>query len=513
MRSPLAWVVIALLAWLVVFQAARLYTTPLAYDDAYLAAAAKSLALGHGYATHYPSPQPFDVRLGVGLALQVPAAGLIALLGNRYWVPGLATAIAIDVVLLAILVHLRRRLEPETLHRVAVGALAAFAVMTADGDEWILSHWYTFLGDIPAALAVILGILLLSHDRATTGVPSLAAGLVLGAAVQVKLITALGMAPAVADALVTGWRSRAPGARREVGVFAAALLLPGVAVQLWQLWALGGLRGYRAHLAAWRAYLGSESSGSGLSALHSASSPGAALLSRGLANGGVAMSYLGAPTATAALVVLGLLIVVRLGRPFRRDAAGRCDELRLAGALLSLAFVVHTSWWLFLSANGWSNHLLPSFLYLAGAFALALGVPARTPLRVATYAAAALVLVPRLSFLPAYLPSLARSPALDAALEVRETVIAQKRQGLAHLGCGWWVARDLEYLLPDVGNFQDCLLVDPAQFPMGRFVLVRNLTFWNWERSERLQRFADTCEQTLLFRNAHYTLSRCTRSP
>lgn len=80
-------------------------------------------------------------------------------------------------------------------------------------------------------------------------------------------------------------------------------------------------------------------------------------------------------------------------------------------------------------------------------------------------------------------------------------------------GCGWWVARDLEYLLPEVGNFEDCLRIDRADFGKDPLVLVRWVPFWNWSGDEQMQRFSDTCEKTTLFRNAHYVVSLCTTPP
>jgi hypothetical protein len=497
-----------LVVWLILFQAARLYTTPLAYDDAYLAAAPKSLALGHGYATHYPAPQPFDVRLGVGPALQLPAAALIALFGIRYWVPGLTTVLAINVLLFSIGAHLRRRYPPAARHRIVVAGLLAMAVVSVDADAWMVSHWYALLGDIPASLLVILGVLLLARDLDTQGTPRARTGLVFGLAVQVKLVTTLGIASAIVVGIVAAWRTGRPGRVRTAALFVMATLLPSALTQLWQMWALGGPAMYLEHLAAWNAYFLSEGSGSGVPTQMSLNRW---LFARFFVNAAAAGNYLGGRLASVALFVLFGLLAARIAA-FDHNQQDRPPEARVASALLLTAALVHGCWWVTLSTTGWINHLLPALLYLAAAFAVALSLPATTRLAIATSVAALLVAIPRLAFLPAYLPTVSRAPGIDSALEVRDAVLAQKAMGMTHVACGWWVPRDIEYLLPDVGNFEDCMRIDRSQFGTGMVVLVRSLIFWNWERNDRFRLFAETCERTTLLRNAHYAVSRCTAS-
>jgi len=500
----------ALFIWLLIFQAARLYSTPLAYDDAYLAAAAKSLAFGHGYATHYPSVRPFDVQLGVGLTLEFPAAGLIALFGNEYWVPGLTTVLTIDILLVAIFFQLKRRLPITDLYRVATAGLLALAVLTADSDEWLLSHWYAFLGDIPSALAVILAILFLARDLAQTGAPRASTGLLMGLAINVKLVAVLGVAPAMLFGVLVGHRS-ARGSVRNSSLFIIAALVPSVLVQLWQLWTLG-VQGYFDHLVAWQAYLATEGSGSGFSGVLAAIVSDRAPFSRALVNGPVAIAYLGGAISATAVVVLTALIAVQLsGRRANGDAVG--GENRIAAMLLWLALVVHAGWWAILSSRDWINHLLPAFAYLAASFAISLALKPRRSLMIATWTVAIVVAIPRLSFLAGYVPVFSQHTQIKAAMEVRQLLLSRQARGEVLIACGWWVPRDLEYLLPGVGNFRDCFEMDRLTVAGGRSVLVRNVVFWNWEQNPRMQAFADSCERTIEFRNAHYVLSRCTTLP
>jgi hypothetical protein len=434
---------------------------------------------------------------------------------QRYWVPGLANILVIQVLLAAIALHLRRRLAPDARDGITLAGLVALLVITTDRDEWILSHWYAFLGDIPASLAVILSCLLVADGIDRRRTPGFAAGLALGLALEIKAIALLGIMPALLATFWFGWRSQDWISGRKLLQFAGAVLLPTGLAQLWRLWALGGLQGYLVHQKAWGSYFASEG-GSGLSLLATAKSFGP-FAARAATNGRVVIDYFAGGIAVAAVLALTLLMAARLLRSDNHvalpTAGSHGRQLRIAGALLWAAFMVHTCWWLLLSSTGWINHLLPALLYLAGSLALTLALPGTRPLVIATFLATATAAVPRLPAFQGGLPVWSRDPGVSSALEVRDLLVAQKAKGWRPLGCGWWVARDLEYLLPGVGNFEDCLRIDRADFGEDPLVLVRWVPFWNWGGDEQMQRFSETCEKTTLFRNAHYVVSLCTTPP
>jgi hypothetical protein len=310
--------------------------------------------------------------------------------------------------------------------------------------------------------------------------------------------------------VLAGCRSAGGGVRRSVQ-FVVATLVPGIAVQLWELWTLGA-RAYVDHFAAWQAYLASESSGSGLSGVLAAIGPDGALFPRAFVNGNVAIAYFGGAISATAILVLTATIALRL-RGRGADGDPPRGEQRIAGALVWTALIVHAGWWVLLSSRDWINHLLPAFVYLAAAFAVSLAMKPQRSLTIATWTVVLTVAIPRLAFLASYIPVFSQDPKIHSAMEVRDLLLSRQAKGDVLVACGWWVPRDLEYLLPSVGNFRDCFGMDPVTVAEGRSLLVRNVNFWNWEQNPSMQAFADSCERTIQFRNAHYVLSRCTEPP
>lgn len=331
----------------------------------------------------------------------------------------------------------------------------------------------------------------------------------MGIAVEMKLVAALGLMPPVIYGCLVAIRSGATGTKRRLLVWAAAILLPILVVQLWEVVALGGWHQYVVHLGARRAYLAADDSGASVSGMWAAISSGGVLLPRARTNVLEVVTYFRGVVAPMALLILMPLIAIRIAR---RSARHSGDGADIAPLLLASA-VVHSAWWLIFSTTGWINQLMPAFLFLAGALAFSITVPSHNILAMATWATVAVVAFPMLGLMAEYVPSRSPDTRVRDALELRHVLIATKRAGVEYLACGWWVAREIEYLLPDVGNFRDCFGVESAEFNDGHLMLVRNLDFWNWEEDARMQDFANACERDVVFRNAHYVVSRCMLPP
>jgi hypothetical protein len=80
------------------------------------------------------------------------------------------------------------------------------------------------------------------------------------------------------------------------------------------------------------------------------------------------------------------------------------------------------------------------------------------------------------------------------------------------MGCGWWVARDLEYVLPGVNNFRDCFRLTPADTAGKRLLLVRNEIF-NRPVHEPLARYQRTCDRAVVYRREPFVISECEGVP
>jgi hypothetical protein len=103
-----------------------------------------------------------------------------------------------------------------------------------------------------------------------------------------------------------------------------------------------------------------------------------------------------------------------------------------------------------------------------------------------------------------------RLSALTAARNELQELMRDPRVVL--VGCGAWVPRDLEYLLPASGNFKDCLLLRPEEMKGKRIIFVRN-EFYNLERSEELDAFLQSCDRQTLFRRKPFVISECPALP
>jgi hypothetical protein len=68
-----------------------------------------------------------------------------------------------------------------------------------------------------------------------------------------------------------------------------------------------------------------------------------------------------------------------------------------------------------------------------------------------------------------------RDSRLSALLQARDKIMEfQGNESILLVGCGWWVPRDLEYVLPAVDNFKDCFQLTKNEVAEKRIWLVRN---------------------------------------
>ena len=130
-------------------------------DDAYMAVAAKNLALGHGYAMSISPAGPglrlFDTLLSTGPAVVLPAAAIIRVFGITPWAPGFATALVTTALLAMIGLVLGRRVGAlRTVLYLAI-TLTLMYRLTA-GPRFV--HWYALLGEVPSVMFTILGVAL-----------------------------------------------------------------------------------------------------------------------------------------------------------------------------------------------------------------------------------------------------------------------------------------------------------------------------------------------------------------
>ncbi|MEI7489063.1 MAG: hypothetical protein WCJ72_16970, partial [Chryseobacterium sp.] len=91
----------------ITFQTYKAFNVPSWRDDAFFAGVAKNLVLGNGYSgSIFNQLGNFHVGITVGPVVILPAALMIKIFGNDYWVPSLTSVILITICFIIILYQL-----------------------------------------------------------------------------------------------------------------------------------------------------------------------------------------------------------------------------------------------------------------------------------------------------------------------------------------------------------------------------------------------------------------------
>ena len=505
----LAWsvaaIVVVLTALLVAFHAREVLTGSIRYDDAFIAAVARNVALGRGYGTSYHDFQLFDPEISTGPTLILPAAALIWLFGNALWVPGLSVALAIWVSF-AVLIARWRRARGDS--DAAVAAAVVVAGMLVFG-----SREFGLLGELPAVLLAAAGLVGLT-DPAARQRAHLIDGVWLGLAMHAKLITLFALPGVVLLPMLAPERDRRRMWRTALWCV-AGWTLTVAAWKAYQLAALNGdLRSWLVLQGRSLAFVLGEQSLSGIGQLRVADSM------LGLARANVSHGIREAVAAVGGVLplltwVLGAAIVAAIAW-WRRALSPAASQFVL---LLATAAASHGLWWLVISPTAWYRHLLPGLMY--GVFLVAaLAGPALRASRRATLVGVGCWGLSLLLMLPTaehwagdaariFQWRIAPQPRRHALAETRDYLVNLRRDASVMLvGCGWWVTRDLEYALPGVNHFKDCFRVPPEATSGRRIVLVRN-EFYNWDGAPVLERYRQACDRRVLFRRPPFVVSEC----
>jgi hypothetical protein len=476
-------------------------STSIFYDDAHNANVAKNLAFGFGYSTSYHEIIPFNPEASTGPTIILPAAALVRVFGNQYWVPNAAISICIGLAFTLFLFTLRGYLSANEF-LVAAGLIAIGLVLYPDEIG--------LLGEVPGALLASAAVLIVCRGRYGP-FASGAAGTLLGLAVLCKLIIALVFVPALLYLLFypdkgAGRRSRSRIA--DAAVFGFATVAPFMIWQVCQVLLIGGA--WQDVIAMKAGQLSFFAKWSGIGEVRDAGSVSEFFISKLARNGRQLPGYFGGWLflvfgATSLLFSIGAATLAFLRRRERAPLPG-------AVLVMSLAAVTHFGWWLAFSREGWYRHLLPGVLYFMIAAVLAVIAVARTSRAGALVSVTLLMLswLPLVRLRSEFLKVSYRvQPRVAALLATRDELVKLQRQSHPVMaGYAWWVTRDLEYVLPSVGNFKDVLRLPQSELGRRPLILVRN-EFFNWEKSPVITAFANACDHHVLFRADPFVVSRC----
>ena len=312
-----------------------------------------------------------------------------------------------------------------------------FALTGAGREHWFIT-WYALLGEMPAALLMVVGATLWLHnpkDRTTVAL----SGFCFGLAFLAKFISVLGALP------MAGWLARDFVRDREnrdrnlalVMTAAACFLIPLSSFEFCKLATLGPSH----YVEVWREtfqFVGAQ----GIS-------------------GSLLRDTIGQVSGKLSLFqqsfhlspLLALMLLLASGLVAASSAKARPIYFYFAAAAL-----LHWTWWVFVSPPGWARYMLIGLVYQAGALAsLAYAVRSRQGL-----AAVAIALMLGLHYpdpVGATSPirrSIANrfkeSPELSHLREAAELLTRLPGQP-KFVTAEWYTGVGLEYMLPTVGNF------------------------------------------------------------
>lgn len=228
-------------------------------DDSYHAHVAKNLADGLGYASTLPLSEqhyavtPFDPYLGTGPTIILPAALMIKVFSNAYWVPGMSEVLIWSTLLFCIGLLLNKIVRDKG--SLAIAALVIFYYFYTL-MAYHFEQWYALLGEIPAALLIILAVLCYFVARSKTNL--FISGILFSLAFETKLITllpfAIFLAFIAALEFLTLRKRLKEGFQSTVYTFffiALGFFIPILIFELWKLYVLG-VHGY---VVWWKQYL------------------------------------------------------------------------------------------------------------------------------------------------------------------------------------------------------------------------------------------------------------------
>jgi hypothetical protein len=214
-------------------------------DDASIAVVSKNLASGLGYLStvnYWGSGSDyygalFDPGISTGVTSVIPVAIAIYLFGPLAAIPGLVHIALSSMFLAAFLSKLRT-----ASGKVAAGGiLALFVILTAVTSAYHFEHWYAQLGEVPAAMLVILGAAVLAFS-----VPGyrayLFAGLLMGCAVLTKhlaILYVVGSFLVILVELIFSSRPERVNRFRWALIFSIGVCVPIVFFESWKLVVLG----------------------------------------------------------------------------------------------------------------------------------------------------------------------------------------------------------------------------------------------------------------------------------
>lgn len=419
------YALIILAAFLFLYQIYWVFNFPIWRDDAFFATVAKNLVNGNGFsAVFFDQDYKFHYGISSGPALILPAAAMIFIFGNHYWVPELTAVLLIWSLLIAIFIASKEVVGEK---KWAFCFLTLLMMMLfSHGDEEIkLSLWVRLMGDIPAALLVILAALIFSSKNLNKSKLA-SGGIILGLALMIKTIAAIAAGAILIIVAIRIFFSKKPIIWIVIPAF--CFVAPCFLFESIKIIVLG-----------WKGYLELQQQNSNFYRTN-------AFFEKPFL---YSLPILVEQFRFAALAFLPSIIYV----VYSSGRKNLNSPYFVAGIALLLASFLHVSWWIVYAIPYAFRHLsIGIFCYFAGIFLLICKLEYKTQFQI--------------FFVSLFIGSLIAScpdeiwkifnnnSNLQEQKMIVEEMKSLQKQGVQLISCG--NNFELEYLLPSGRNFKEC---------------------------------------------------------
>lgn len=499
---------------------------PIEHDEAYNATVSKSLVWGYGYSTPYPTRAAFNPYVTTGPALLLPIAAFIAVLGNKYYIPGVASAI-VNVGLLWVFgdLILKRQFGSQGIGADILTGLIMAPLCLLVLAFGMAGYSAVALGECAATLCVAIGSYLFADVIIKSELKTrraFVAGLVLGSSLLFKFIAVLPVVTVVASG--AGFLAVRSGVKEIAllrGVVGGAML-PSILLLAVRL----------PFLDLTKEVIFMARSGSGVSLFKNGVFAALDAIQGVLAANTRLLAHWTGGAAGLALCVVSCGTILQ---SFRMVLEGKkTDPLESANRLFLLFLLSGglsiLTWWLVLSPWELMRHAYIALVLIIIAMSLAPLLLSKTARWTASISYVLLLSWwsyswhQRLDGMPpgfsrAFSPNGEISPALtytglrltaDPRIADQQAAMHKikelkgERRGTQFFGCGIWASRDLEYLSEEASLFKDCR-IEPKGKPLA--FLVINSYYWSPEGPDL--RFLAECKTAPLFKAGAFSILEC----
>jgi hypothetical protein len=484
---------------IIFFQIFKSYSFPLGYDGAYQASASKNIALGYGYVTSYNGIKLFNPELSTGYPLVLPITLGVKIFSNKYWVPNFVFS-SIVLALLLIVLYLPKKFDFVDEKKLWVWrTLFLSFLMFSSSLETIIkyhSELSSFLGEMPTAFLVIIStfVLMLAKDSKKL---YFASGLIGGFALATKFISILSILPIFVAYLFLNCQNKNDLKAKipHIILYLTAFAIPYAAFEIFKLVNLGGISQYLQLKAQEHEFFAVN--GSGISSYKS-------IFKKIITNSKNLIFYEG---------FCRFLLTLFMPLFFTFNLIKNRKTIKPESYFVHIfmfAFAVNLYWWLPMSF-GWSRHLLIGWMLLLAAISsFAFCFNNKNKYVYSIIIVLFLTLTCSYNFVLTFVNFNQTIAAHSRVKDMQQAAnFISTHKEYKYFGCDWWVARDLEYILPTVNNFSDARDTTKFNDKIHNKALVINAHFWDWESSSINNKIKNQCLKGVLFSNENYLITRC----